>query len=299
MNSSLYPYLRSGKHLVLMIVFFLAVFFPCLSKELIPASLIILVACFISICGKRMLYFILTAVVVGGLCALFPILAPVAWIIMLIMFYRRISYIWDNIRAVLAGFYLYGAVAFAILYGEDIAWILPFDHTMVSAFLALAATVILNSIMISLYKRRYTPASAVSIMVSCPLLIILLCLPFLHALDAFEGTDSGDLGDVGHDTVNPDVHAVQSDNVIPNPGVHQVHDYFRADGTHVRGYLSTNPDGILENNFSYHGQHGIAPGGDHIVPGEHGIDTSGNINSYTYVVTQEENKKQDKQQDEK
>lgn len=37
------------------------------------------------------------------------------------------------------------------------------------------------------------------------------------------------------------------------PGVHEVSGYTRDDGTEVSGYLRTNPDGIEENNFSYHG----------------------------------------------
>lgn len=37
------------------------------------------------------------------------------------------------------------------------------------------------------------------------------------------------------------------------PGVHEVSSYTRDDGTEVSGYLRTNPDGIEENNFSYHG----------------------------------------------
>ena len=37
----------------------------------------------------------------------------------------------------------------------------------------------------------------------------------------------------------------------PSPGTHHVNGYYRRDGTHVRGYMRTNPDGSLFNNFSH------------------------------------------------
>lgn len=37
-----------------------------------------------------------------------------------------------------------------------------------------------------------------------------------------------------------------------DPGVHWVNDYYRQDGTHVDGYLRTDPDGDPTNNFSYY-----------------------------------------------
>lgn len=39
-----------------------------------------------------------------------------------------------------------------------------------------------------------------------------------------------------------------------DPGVHWVNGYDRSDGTHVDGYLRTNPDGDPTNNFSYEGE---------------------------------------------
>lgn len=48
-------------------------------------------------------------------------------------------------------------------------------------------------------------------------------------------------------------YAENYQNYDSGPGVHEVSGYTRSDGTEVDGYLRTNPDGIEENNFSYHG----------------------------------------------
>lgn len=110
-----------------------------------------------------------------------------------------------------------------------------------------------------------------------PLLIILLCLPFIKAFDSFEtgvdtvdsgghsfdGVDTGghsvDTVDFGHtDAVHPDSIDTDVHDISDAPGVHHTHDYFRTgpDGEmqHVHGYEATNPDGILENNYSYQGE---------------------------------------------
>ena len=91
-----------------------------------------------------------------------------------------------------------------------------------------------------------------------PLLIILLLMPFVKALDGFDSMDTVDSTDTSMDTADtfdttdgptnaydlahhgtPDTPGY---DVIDAPGIHHTHDYFR-----------TGPDGIVENNFSYHG----------------------------------------------
>lgn len=120
-----------------------------------------------------------------------------------------------------------------------------------------------------------------------PLVVISFLLPFLKILGAFDGATFTDAGHGGHMAPDGfhgtgDGYAPTGDHPVP---VHHVNGYFRStpDGgtAYVRPHVATNPDGILENNLSYHGPH-PAPGPDgvphppagagHTVPGP-SVDT--------------------------
>lgn len=104
------------------------------------------------------------------------------------------------------------------------------------------------------------------IMGSIPLVILALLLPFLKAaaVDGVAGDGfSGDVmhdGGFAHDSVIGHDGMMGHDGVVRAPsGYHHVNGYTRigADGQpeYVQGYIRSNPDGILENNLSYHVTH--------------------------------------------
>ena len=283
-------------HWVLMMVTFLYILINITHPELKGEAIACSIGLFVFYTWRRVLLILVTAVIAFALVTIFPFLAPVAFILMIIIFIARLRYILNNWRAVLAGFYMY-ALAFGFaFYGsifKGFIWGISFYHYRLNgiepflgfqgltyalaAGMALFFTVIFHCIMRWLYRHHYTLQQALPIMGVTPLLIILLCLPFIKAFDSFEtgvdtvdsgghsfdGMDTGghtvDTADFGHsgighpDSIDTDVH-----DISDAPGVHHTHDYFRTgpDGElqHVRGYDATNPDGILENNYSYQGE---------------------------------------------
>lgn len=115
---------------------------------------------------------VVLAVIIGGLCVLFPFLAPVAFILAVVFFVMRIRFIIRNIYAILAGAYVYGLLA-------------AFGASHIGLFgyaayaLAAAAVLVLHVILKWLYRMGYTTKQAFGIMGLVPLLVVAFVLPFL------------------------------------------------------------------------------------------------------------------------
>lgn len=247
--------ITSLDHLVLMGITFLYCFVCLAIPETKTVAIVFVVGIFLYYTWKRLLTIILMALIATGLVSIFPFLAPIAFIIMLILFLARLGYIIEHWRAVLVGFYMYGA---AYLVG-DYEGALKLSS---AAMYAGVITLIFNFLMMMLYSAGYTVKSAMPIMGSVPLIIALLFLPFLKAVDGFDaGVDSTDTvnGEATTNGVDPTPGGHGESTVPPPEGYHHTHDYYRTgpDGQvhHVRGYIASNPDGIVENNLSYNGQH--------------------------------------------
>ncbi|WP_279018225.1 hypothetical protein [Megasphaera elsdenii] len=74
---------------------------------------------FFIVTAWQMIYMMLAfSLIAGGLCAIFPFLAPVAFIIMIVLFIARIGFILKNWRAVIAGLMVYG-LAFVLYFRMD------------------------------------------------------------------------------------------------------------------------------------------------------------------------------------
>lgn len=289
---------KSQAHIILMLVTFLYCFLCVAEPKLISKLIIGVALLFLYYTWSKIWTIVLTAIVVSGAVAMFPFLAPIAFIAMLVLFFMRIDFILTNWRAVLTGFYMYfmylgvaytnyfGMINFsssfiytvfggyytlvniineclfylAVYFRQE--FIYKSIHYTSALVIGLAATLIFHLLMCWLYRHGYTTKTALPIMGSTPLLIILLLLPFIKAFDGFDaGVDSVDTADTidnanSIDTVDA-AHSADTSNVPPPPGYHHTHDYTRmgADGNlqHVRGYIATNPDEYVENNLSYNG----------------------------------------------
>ncbi len=262
----------SSGHYILMAVVFFYILVNLTMPELKYASITFSVCLFLFYTWRRILTILITALIAAGLVAIFPFLAPIAFIIMVVIFLARLGFIIENWRAVVAGFYMY-AVAFGfalnffdpmvrvfwhLILSLDIAW-RGFSFFIATAcIVAFTVTFVFHLLMKWLYSNGYTLKTAMPIMGVAPLLIMLLFLPFVKAFDGFDtGVDTADTVDSFSETtpayVKGDVDATPD-----APGYHHTHDYYRTahDGTvqHVRGYIATNPDGIVENNLSYKGE---------------------------------------------
>ena len=115
---------------------------------------------------------VVLAVMIGGLCVLFPFLAPVAFILAVVFFVIRIRFIIRNIYAILAGAYVYGVLA---AFGASHIGLLGYT----TYALAAAAVLVLHVILKQLYRMGYTTTQAFGIMGLVPLLVIAFVLPFL------------------------------------------------------------------------------------------------------------------------
>ena len=133
--------------------------------------------------GAALVFFLLTsfqvlkmivvlAVIIGGLCVLFPFLAPVAFILAVVFFVLRIRFIIRNIYAILAGAYMYGLLA---AFGASHIGLLGYA----AYALAAAAVLVLHVILKWLYRMGYTTKQAFGIMGLVPLLVVAFVLPFL------------------------------------------------------------------------------------------------------------------------
>lgn len=115
---------------------------------------------------------VVLAVIIGGLCVLFPFLAPVAFILAVVFFVMRIRFIIRNIYAILAGAYVYGVLA---AFGASHIGLLGYT----TYALAAAAVLVLHVILKWLYRMGYTTTQAFGIMGLVPLLVVAFVLPFL------------------------------------------------------------------------------------------------------------------------
>ncbi len=252
-----------GAHRMLLGVSFLYVLLQyCAPQfwELVSAVPVIL---FVYYSWKRVATILITAAIAAALVALLPFLAPIAFIIMVIIFFARLGYIIENWRAVMAGFYVYGVSFFygIMAYENSRHYRYLIYHVSESTIIfglihAAIVTFFFHRIMMWLYENGYTTKTALPIMGIAPLLIMLLFMPFIKAFDGFDaGVDTA--ADTTVDTVDTVTPATDTPIAADNPGYHHTSDYYRtaADGTvqHVRGYVATNPDGIVENNLSYKG----------------------------------------------
>ena len=166
-----------------MMVTFLYILINITHPELKGEAIACSMGLFIFYTWRRILLILITAAIAFALVSFFPFLAPVAFILMVIIFIARLSYILKNWRAVLAGFYMY-ALAFGFaFYGSvfgELIWGISFYHYRLNginplwgyqgleytlaAMVALFFTVIFHFIMRWLYRHHYTLQQALPIM---------------------------------------------------------------------------------------------------------------------------------------
>ena len=256
---------------------------------------------------EMMINMILFSLAAGAIVFLLPFLAPVAFIIMVLLFLVRIEFIITNWKPVLAGFFIYGLAY--LLYKESyfltpifklgvslIQFIPDMIKSMVNfdffsfcygnTFAACTIACIFQLLLYWLYRNGYSASGALNIMGSIPLVIIALMLPFLKAA-AFDGMfDAGHTGDFAHNAdVSHDGYIVK-----PPDGYHHVNGYERVapDGhiQHVAGYIRSNPDGIVENNLSYHGNYDAVNGTESIPFSDNTVSHGGKfLPDSFYVMT--------------
>ena len=272
MSDTKYNIRKNGfnTHIILLITSFCFIFLNLAVHQIWPITLVGIILFFLYYSWRRILSILLSAILCIAIIALLPFLAPIAFVIMVILFFRRINYFFDNFPVMLVGFYMYGVAWFSIAYTTNFHFHQPsLEMTLI---IATFSTLIFHFLLKGLYKLGYTLDIALPMMATMPLIILLLILPFVKAIDAFEGSGgdivsdsvetshNGNIDSVGEvrSLYNSTSENIDHINVDSNPGTHYTNDYYRMGSNgeiqHVRGYVATNPDGVLENNFSYKGE---------------------------------------------
>lgn len=150
-------------HLTILLSTWLYVFINMATRDFEIVSIAAVVILFIAFTWRRIMYIVITAAVTVLLISIFPFLAPVAFVIMVVIFCLRLKYIVSNWRAVLAGFYMYG-VGFYFAVGRSTT------VDPISALLTgFVAAVGFHLILIWLYSHQYTLERALPIMGVAPL----------------------------------------------------------------------------------------------------------------------------------
>ncbi len=270
-----------NSHIILLITSFCFIFLNLAVHQIWPITLVGIILFFLYYSWRRILSILLSAILCIAIIALLPFLAPIAFVIMVILFFRRINYFFDNFPVMLVGFYMYGVAWFSIAYTTNFHFHQPsLEMTLI---MATFSTLIFHFLLKGLYRLGYTLDIALPMMATMPLIILLLILPFVKTIDAFEGSGGDIVSDSVETSHNGNIDSVETShngnidsvgevrslynstsenidhiNVDSNPGTHYTNDYYRMGSNgeiqHVRGYVATNPDGVLENNFSYKGE---------------------------------------------
>ncbi|MFP3122166.1 hypothetical protein OH784_05240 [Ectobacillus funiculus] len=262
----------SALHKTAVIVYGLTTFLSFFS-HVFPIIGVIVFFCFTALpkIWRMLIFFAITACIV----TLLPFLAPIAVILMVVFFIMRLKYIIQNWRPIIGGILVYGS--FFIMFNNAYQWqYSPMGVNIFSAlFTGVLAAILLHFYMKWLYRNGYSASKALEIMGAVPVVLLALILPFLKMVDfadfsLFEGT-------VDHAPVSAGASHTVTTETVPggsHPGMHQVAGHMRTapDGiiennlsyhgpgkipntptVHVDSYVRTNPDGIMENNLSYHG----------------------------------------------
>lgn len=237
---------------------------------------------------KTMLLYLL---ILGGISALIPPLAPIIFIIMVFLFIMRIGYVIKNWKPFLAGIFLYGISAFFIAFIGYNVNILLSNHLLYLLIIEilvfpLVGYLLIKNLLIWLYSQGYSSSSALGIMGSAPLIVISFILPFLKL------HIGGDFA--AHDIVYTDGHPSSGgDHLLPaQNGMAGNNDAVRGPHLqHVQSHLRTAPDGDPTNNLSYHGPDAKVPNlqdpvfvHDYVRTVPDGIDLN-NLSSSSYHST--------------
>ncbi len=204
-------------------------------------------------------------------------------IVSALFFIIKISNFISNLKAILAGIFVYlmpaiivgkfGYYLYYLTYPIDkVLYMLSINYEIIyfiNAFIiGLFSGLILHIILKWLYRNEYSAKSALSIMGSSPLIILLMIIPFiinavgdliddvLHAggsmADDFVSFRDGYNNDHG---TNFNTQDLNGDGI--NDNIHSVKGHYRSTPsggvTYVDPYIRTDPNSIVSDNISYKG----------------------------------------------
>ncbi|NLP52430.1 hypothetical protein [Bacillus sp. RO1] len=241
-------------HRVAIFLFPLVIFFGYLHPFIFGIGMVIffLVTSFKLL--KSMLFWM---IILGAISIVLPFLAPVIFLVMIVLFILRIKYVIVNWRPFVSGIFLYGIVGVMIgrsTYLSTYAF-LSMGTVIEGAIMSAIAFVGLRTILRWLYSFNYTSYGALGIMGSVPVIIIAFVLPFLKLHIG---------GDFFMEKAAVETKPVTGEplgsRTIPSSGEPLIH---------VKEHIRTAPDGDPTNNLSYNGPDKKMPSGEIVTVKEH------------------------------
>ncbi|GAA0338440.1 hypothetical protein GCM10008967_30900 [Bacillus carboniphilus] len=232
-------------HKIAIFLFPLVVFWGYLHPVIFGVGLIIF---FLVTSFKMLKSMLMWMVVLGVISFVLPFLAPIIFIIMIVLFFMRINYVVKNWRPFVSGLFFYG-IAGGLMGRSSYLYSYngPFSNSALVEGLIVCAIsfVALQLLLRWLYRHHYTSYAALGIMGSVPVIIIAFVLPFLKL-------------HVGADFFAPET-TVETKPVTGEAYAETKLSTGEPTGTrsselvHVKEHVRTAPDGDPTNNLSYDG----------------------------------------------
>lgn len=283
--------INSETHSKILLLYFIIIFLCCSSYLISYASILAPIFFFFKTTWHTLKKVIIACLIISVICAIFPVLVPLAIIITIVFFAMRINFIIKNKIPFESGLLVYGSFFTTIaLFNEN-----SFSYNnilacfIIQSVISLLLTYGFHNLLKYNYAHGYTPERALGIMGLTPLLIIAFILPFLklpvftdgitlpdihfshpvidtHPIIDGSGTHLPSILNMHHIHPSNNLHTTQIDSITSShlstgsshntlDGIVKVQSYIKSDGTIVKSYFRTTPDSITANNLSYNGMH--------------------------------------------
>ncbi|WP_043931870.1 hypothetical protein [Bacillus sp. EB01] len=216
---------------------------------------------------KSMLFWML---ILGVISFALPFLAPIIFIVMIVLFFMRIGYVIENWRPFVSGLILYGILAASLARSAYLHSYYYSNPVVEAAVVSILGFIGLRFLLRWLYQYNYTSYAALGIMGSVPVIIIAFVLPFLKLHvggDFFAAETSVDTtvetkpvgGEAYTETKLTTGEPISTRAAIPSdqPFVK------------VTDHVRSAPDATLTNNLSYHGSDSTSASGEIVHVKEH------------------------------
>ncbi|MFI8575337.1 hypothetical protein ACIGEL_06450 [Rossellomorea aquimaris] len=257
--------MQSTHHIVAVYLFPLVIFLGYLHPVIFGIGILVF---FLVTSFKLLKSMLLWMIVLGVISIVLPFLAPVIFIIMIILFIMRIGYVVKNWRPFVSGICLYGIAGILIARSAYLSTysFLSIGTMIEGAVVSAIAFVGLRLLLRWLYQFHYSSYGALGIMGSVPVIIIAFVLPFLKLHiggDFFMGETAVETKPVSGEAYaetkvgTGDPLGTRAGSASGDPLIH------------VKEHVRTAPDGDPTNNLSYNGPDKKMPSEELVAVKEH------------------------------
>jgi hypothetical protein len=212
---------------------------------------------------KSMLFWML---ILGVISVVLPFLAPIIFIVMIVLFFMRIGFVIENWRPFVSGLLLYGILAVLLARSISLNSYSFSSPIMEGLIVSILVFFGLRFLLRWLYQYNYTSYAALGIMGSVPVIIIAFVLPFLKLHvggDFFAAETTVETKPVSGD-VYTETKVGTGEPIVTRASIPAEQPF-----VHVTDHVRTVPDGIVTNNLSYDSPDKISNSSEYVQVREH------------------------------